>query len=304
MFEQLPKPPKPTENVKTGRSPIDRVGAALSTALWEHAGDPDAPMPYRKLLDANATPFERVKSLFAIVRDVVPDPVFEKLTNGRYHHDASGLPFDPAQYEFDSRKVGSGSECNVYRLISLDPGAPSLVIKIDNGIRRDVDVLIERGKELQSEHAEMREWYKDLPEFIPDELQFIAKSPTGGRNALFTVQQFLGTKDQIHDLIRGQSREALIELLRRDAQARADFLIFASVTLEKAEMNGETIDTLGDRNIVLIDQADGSRALRYLDPHGKYRLSEVSEHKRQLLRADLDFLREVSQVLKETETAK
>lgn len=261
-------------------------------------------MPYRKLLDTNTTPFERVKSLFAIMRDVVPDPVFEKLTSGRYHHDTSGLPFDPAQYEFDSRKVGSGSECNVYRLISLDPTAPSLVIKIDNGVRRDVGVLIERGKELRSEHAEMREWYRELPEFIPDELQFIAKSPTGGRNALFTVQQFLGTKDQIHDLIRGQSQETLIELLRQDAKARADFLVFASVTLEKAEVDGETIDTLGDRNIVIIDQADGSKALRYLDPHGKYRLSEVSKHRRALLRADLDFLREVSQTLKETETAK
>ena len=291
MFESPAGKSTPEEKtVKTGRNPLDRVGAALSTALWEHAGDPEAPAPYSTLIDPEAGPFQRTKALFGILRDVVPDAVFNKLTRGRYQHHGEVLPIDPKRYQFETKKVGSGSECSVYRLTSLDPAQPSFVIKIDNGVRRDVDVLVERGKELRAEHAEMREWYRDIPEFIPDEMQFIGKSPTGGRNALFTLQEYIGTADQIHDLFRGQTKAELIDILRQDPALRATFLTFASVTLEKAEIAGEMIDSIGDRNIVMIDQADGGKALRYLDPHGKYKLATVSEKKRQVLQADLDFL--------------
>ncbi len=298
MFEQ-PGKVAAEDTKKKPRSPVDRVGAALSTALWEHAGDPGAPAPFSRLTDPHLGPFERTKALFAILRDAVPDTVFETLTKGRYHYDTSDLPIDPEKYEFDTRKVGSGSECNVYRLTSLDPERPSLVIKIDNGIYRGVDVLVERGKELRAEREEMADWYQSVPGFIPEELQFIAKSPTGGRNALFTIQEYAGTADQIHDLFQGQPKEVLIEILKKDPVLRDSFLNFARVTLEKADEQGEVIDTIGDKNIVLIDQADNTKVLRYLDPHGKYVLSEVSEKKQRLLQADLDFLREVSAAVQE-----
>lgn len=298
MFEQPPQP-TPFQGKKKQRSPIDRVGAALSTALWEHAGDPGAPAPFSRLTDSHLGPFERTKALFAILRDAIPDSVFEKLTQGRYQYRGEVLPIDPNKYEFDSRKVGGGSECNVYRLTSLDPNQPSLVIKIDNGVHRGVDVLVERGKELRAERDEMAEWYQSVPEFIPEEFQFIAKSPVGGRNALFTIQEYAGTVDQIHDVFRGQSQAELIALLKNDPVLRRSFLDFARITLEKADRSGEVIDTIGDKNIVLIDQSDGMKTLRYLDPHGKYLLNETSDKKKKLLQADLDFLREVSAAVQE-----
>lgn len=290
MFER-PTNPAPDDLKKKRPNPVDRVGAALSTALWEHAGSPDAPAPFSRLVDSKAGPFERTKALFAILRDAIPDSLFEKLTQGRYQYHGEVLPIDPKAYDFDTKKVGSGSECNVYRLTSLDPSRPSLVIKIDNGVYRGVDVLINRGKQLRAEREEMSEWYQSVPGLIPEELQFIAKSPAGGRNALFTIQEYAGTADQIHDLFRGYSRTELIEILKNDSSLRELFLNFARVTLEKAAECGEVIDTIGDRNIVLIDQPDNTKALKYLDPHGKYVLSEVSEKKKKLLQADLDFLR-------------
>lgn len=302
MFESL-KPSKKEPDAREKESfswKLERLGAAGANALWEHTDNPDAPMPLDRLFDPKLGKFKRAEAFFATCRDMIPDGLFARITSGRYQYDGSVLPIDPARYQFDEKKVGNGAECNVYKLTSLDPEQPSLVIKIDNGLRRGVDVLVERGKQIRTEFEEKKEWYRELPDLIPEELQFISKSPRGGRNALFTIQEYYGTADQIHDLFRGYPKAELIEILRSDPALSESFRVFAKITLDRVESHDEVIDTIGDRNVVLVDQPDGTRVLRLLDPHiVKHPSRPPNELERNLVQADLDFLREVSAAVQE-----
>ncbi|MFZ1626460.1 MAG: hypothetical protein WAT81_01485 [Candidatus Moraniibacteriota bacterium] len=301
MFE-TPKPPQEKPKVpKQGLSwKLVRVGSAAANAMWEHVDNPDAPSPHETLLDNRQGKFVRAQALFSVLRDAIPDPLFKKLTGGHYEYKGDVLPIDPALYRFEAEKVGNGAECNVYKLISLDPERPTLVIKIDIDVRRSVDVLVARGKQIRDEYEEKKEWYRELPDLIPEEMQFISKSPRGGRNALFTIQEYFGTADQIHDLFRGQTKTELIALLKRDPELRVQFQTFARITLERAADQDEVIDTLGDKNVVLVDQPDGHQQLRLLDPHVvKYPKRPVNANEEKLILADLDFLREVSAALEE-----
>lgn len=296
---EVPKPQeKPSEKRGLGWK-VERVGAAAASAIWDHVDDPEAAPPYDILFNENIGKFTRTKALFAILRDVVPDALFEKITRGRYQYHGEVLPVDPNRYQFEVGKIGAGAECNVYKLTSLDPEYPSLVIKIDNGPRRDVDTLLERGKKIRSECEEVKEWYRELPGLIPEELQFIAKSPRGGRNALFTLQEYAGTADQIHDVFHGYDSPAqLAEIIRDDPELLETFRKFIRVTLEHAENRDEFIDTAGDRNLVLIDQPDGRKVLRLLDPHAtKHPRHPVNNKESVLMEVDLVFLRTLQSIL-------
>ncbi len=291
---------------------LERVGAAAASALWEHTDNPDAPMPLDSLFDANLSRFKRAEAFFAVCRDMIPDGLFDWLTNGRYRYDGNVLPIDPDRYHFDEKKIGTGAECNVYKLTSLDSDRPSFVIKIDNGLRRGADTLVERGKQIRSEYEEKKKWYRDLPDLIPDELQFISKSPRGGRNALFTIQEYLGSATEIHDLFQDYTPEQLAALAAEHSDLRQTLLTFAQITLERAITHDEMVDTLGRNNVAVIDRPGGAR-LMLIDTHVVQHPAHpaypgqgerIAEHLRFLhkLVAELEALPEVSSVpVSETE---
>lgn len=277
---------------------VRRTADAADTAFFEHEDNPDASPPWETLFDSKKGKFRRVQALFSVLRDAVPDPIFRRLTGDRYEYQRAALPVNPDRYEFDVRKIGNGEECNVYKLVSLDPEYPTLVIKIDNTTTQDADRLVARSKEIRGEYEEKRGWYRELSGLIPEELQFIGKSPRGGRNAVFTIQEYFGMADQIHDLFRGYSKEVLLKILRSDPELRVSFLAFVRITLDRAASHDEAVDTLGDKNVVLVDGEDGRRDLRLLDSHGvKHPDHPVNEDEGRRIHADLEFLREVSAAL-------
>jgi hypothetical protein len=270
------------------KAPMEKVSRAAENAFFNYREDPDTKEAWDALFDGEAWKFVRVQAAFTLLRSLVSDDVFERMTGGRYTYQGDVLPIDPSLYEFDEERLGGGYECNVFRLISLDPERPSLVIKIDHIITHDTDRLLERAKQLRSEYEEKREWYRELPGLIPDESQFIAKSPRGGKPALFTVQEFLGGRGDIRDLFRGIDREELLGILRGDDQLRERFHRFAEITLEHAREHDEMIDTLGDKNLVLADRGDRTELI-FLDPHGsKHPSSDTRDADR--IQADLRYL--------------
>ncbi len=296
----------PKKIIETVKKKAQLVPVAAEDAFFEHRERPDAPAPWEKLVAPDVPQFERTRALFAILRDAVPDPVFKRLTGTRYEYQGEVLPIDPARFQFESKKVGNGGECMVYKLTALDPASPSYVIKIDQRSgAKTVDELVARGKQVKEEYETEREWYRDLPGLIPEELQFIAKSPRGGGNALFTIQEYYGTAEEIRDLFRGYQRDELIHILRSDPKLAETFRTFATLTLERAERDGVVVDTLGDRNVVLVDRPVGEREIHILDPHAMKDLRQPKYPEQTgRIQADLDFLREVSAELEETETAK
>lgn len=300
MFE-TPQPKKKPDEKRGLGTKVERVGIAATNAFWDHVDNPNAASPYGTLFDESLGKFARTQALFAVLRDTVPDALFNKMTGNRYQYREEILPIDPKRYQFEARKIGAGAECNVYKLTSLDPECSSLVIKIDNGSRRDVNTLLERGKQIRSEYEAVNSWYQELPDFIPKEMQFIAKSPRGGRNALFTVQEYAGTADQIHDVFRGyDSPIQLAEIIKNDAELLETFRKFIQITFEHIESHDELIDTIGDKNLVLIDRPGERKALRFLDPHSvKHPQRPVNEKESARIQSDIAFLKTLQGALGE-----
>ncbi len=140
-FELIP------ESVK---KPARRVRAAADAAFLQYAQHegPVIAEPWKVVMDSSKGKYARTKALFAAIRDMVPDTLFHQLTGTRYEFQGENIPIDPAKYELEERQIGSGSENNVYKLTSLDPQRPSLVVKVDRTGTEDVDALLERGKEV------------------------------------------------------------------------------------------------------------------------------------------------------------
>ncbi|MFZ2300203.1 MAG: hypothetical protein WAW00_03675 [Candidatus Moraniibacteriota bacterium] len=243
---------------------------------------------------------KRVVALFSIIRSIVPDDVFNRLTGNSFVLQKDMLPIDPAQYLFEERKVGEGGECHVYRLASQDSGKPSLVIKIDQ-MRGATEKLLKLGTKLHNAYEEQKTWYAAIPDFVPDEYQFIARGPRGGERALFTIQEFFGDASKIQDLF-DIPQDELLALLREDMRLAETFRLFASITVAQAEQHDRMIDTLGNKNVSLIDTQSGKRLI-LLDPHTTYHPSKEESIKRNALRSDLTYLKNTLTLLNTTKEA-
>jgi hypothetical protein len=284
--------------VESFKAPIEKVARAAENAFFNYRENPSTEEAWGVLFDSDKGKFARTQAAFTMLRSLVSDSVFERMTGGQYAYQGDVLPIDPEKYSFDEKRLGGGYECNVYRLISLDPGRPSLVIKIDQTITNDTDRLLKRAKQLRSEYEEKREWYHELPGLIPEESFFISKSPRGGKPALFTIQEFMGGADEMRDFFRGIGREELLEILRSDEQLKERFCRFAEITLERAREHDEMIDTLGDKNLVLTERS-GKAGLVVLDTHDIKHPSDLKRADR--IQADLRYLADLLRDLRTSE---
>jgi hypothetical protein len=281
------------------KAPIEKVARAAENAFFNYRENPSTEEAWDALFDSKTRKFVRAQAAFTMLRSLVSDSVFERMTGGRYAYQRDVLPIDPEQYSFDEERLGGGYECNVYKLISHDPERPSLAIKINQSRASDTDDLLERGKVIRSEYEEKREWYRELPGLIPDEAFFIGKSPRGGKSAFFTVQEFMGGADNMRDMFRGINREELLGILRSDEQLKERFCRFVEITLERAREHDEMIDTLGDKNLVLVERG-GRAELVVLDTHDiKHPSSDPMDADR--IQADLRYLADLLRDLKPLE---
>lgn len=223
---------------------------------------------------------------------MIPDRIFHTVTGERYVFQNDQMAIDPEQYELEEGRIGAGYECTVYKLASRIPDRPSLVLKVDHTGTENVDVLLERGKQVRAEWETIKGWYQDVPGFVPDEFYFIGQSPIGGRNALFTIQEYFGTKDELRDFFRDVTDERLLIILKRDPTFRENFITFAQVTLDRAEQYDELIDTYGENNLVLAEREEGSQLI-LLDPHVVKHPKTAPPHEKEAFAEHLQYLRDM-----------
>lgn len=285
-FEFIPEPIK---------KPLRKVRAAADQSFLRYAktegeirGD-----PWKIILDTKQGKFIRTQALFSVLRDMIPDRIFHTVTGERYVFQNDQIAIDPEQYELEEGRIGAGYECTVYKLASRIPDRPSLVLKVDHTGTENVDVLLERGKQVRAEWEMIKGWYQDVPGFVPDEFYFIGQSPIGGRNALFTIQEYFGTKDELRDFFHDVTDERLLIILKRDPTFRENFITFAQVTLDRAEQYDELIDTYGENNLVFAEREEGSQLI-LLDPHVvKHPKGTEVIHERETMRHYLRYLRDM-----------
>jgi hypothetical protein len=282
-------------SIESMKVPVKKMVKAAENAFFNHERGMGIEEAWNALIDPNAGKFRRTQAAFAVIRSIVPDVVFEKLTGQHYKYHDDVLPIDPEKYVFDEKMIGGGFECNVYRLNSLDPTHPSLVIKIDQFVSRSTDKLLARAREVKDDYEKKREWYRELPTLIPDEYHFIGKSPRGGKKAFFTIQEFLGSTDMMRDVFRGIDKEGLLEVLRKNLRLREEFKKFVEITARHAREKDEMIDTIGDKNLALVERGSDVSII-LLDPHvTKHPIADEKESAR--IQADLVYLEDVAAAL-------
>lgn len=265
--EPKPAPPSPERGYRERmHRKLGRLFLAARDAFFEHADNPDAPVPWGVLADSRANKFDRTKALFSIVRNMVPDAVFKKLTFGHYEYYPERLPVESQHYQFETKRLDSGKECDVYRLLSLRPDHPSLVIKIDRMALQNFTALNQRRQHLHAEYNEKRQWYQEIPELIPEEAHFVGPSPRGKQLALLTLQEYFGLASEIHDLFQGYTAEELVALSDKYPDFQKTLLAFARITVERAVTHDEMVDTLGQKNVSVVDRPEGPRLI-LLDAH-------------------------------------
>jgi len=242
----------------------------------------------------------RVRSFFETLRTIIPENVFSRLID-KTQKTTDAFAIDPAKYTFDEKIIAPGGECHVYTLHSLEATVPSLVIKIDTCKTRNIDTLFRRAQYVQHDYETLKEWYQAIPTLIPEEYHFIGKTPPaiGHRSAFFTLQKFFGNADNIQDVFRGIDKETLLQILRTNTRLQADFRKFVDITKQHAVQHDAMVDTLGDKNVALIQQ-EKEMHLMVLDPHHILHPATTDRKNHAKLMADLQYLEDIVTALDST----
>jgi hypothetical protein len=273
----------------------EKLRKAADDAFYEHGNSADKTIAWENLNNREERIFLRVKALFALCRNVLPDTLVDTLTKDRYAYSTEQMPIDLEQYELEEKVLDVGGESRIYKLISRDANKPSLVIKIDLRTgSKNTEELLSRAREIRQDYAQKIEWYQRIPNFVPDEFHFIAAAPQGGKPALYTLQEFYGGGNSLRDFFRSYSISEVLSVVQTDMQFREQLMEFIDITLLHAEDN-EMIDTLGKNNVILVEE-EGAHRLVLLDTHSTIHPKTDRIHNDQANK-DLDYLRKIKKAL-------
>lgn len=220
-----------------------------------------------EILSPETSKSKKVLAFLRLVRDVLPGLENSK-ENLKFFRDLSQIPVDPKNYEFKD-SVGEGGECSVFLLESKRSERQSIVMKVYRRTDENSDELVRRGNKLRTEYLQIKEWYKDLPDLVPEETMIVAKdvrkTPFTPRSpALVIFQKFFG--GELRDLFSGFNPGELESIMQEDPEFAAKLRLFAEISLQHEQETGELVDTFGDKNICITKQG-GKHRLIILDPH-------------------------------------
>ncbi|MDQ5961284.1 MAG: hypothetical protein QG581_205, partial [Patescibacteria group bacterium] len=78
--------------------PVKKMVKAAENAFFNYERGVSVEEAWSALVDPNAGKFRRTQAAFAVIRSIVPDVVFEKLTGQHYKYHDDVLPIDPEKY--------------------------------------------------------------------------------------------------------------------------------------------------------------------------------------------------------------
>ncbi len=250
----------------------------------------------KDLVSLDQNPQRKAIAFFSVLRHFIPDELFHRITNGHFQHQGdTQLSIDPDLYSLQEERVGEGEQCHVYKLLSQDPERPSLVAKFEKKWG-NLQFLLDRAKKVRSEYEEIRSWFEDIPDFIPEEFRFIGKTPFGGRKGVIVIQKFFGDSTKIKDLFRSVDKGSLLQTLQNNPSLEKTFRAFVQDTLSQLDKDGRMIDILGKDNVALIEDTDGPHLI-LLDPHVIHNINKVPKEIQKELLGHITYLQEIVEAL-------
>lgn len=206
-------------------------------------------------------------------------------------YDAGKLPIDPKNYEFKPM-IGMGGESKVYPIMSKSPELPSWIMKIYRKEKGSTSELVEQGKKIKEEYEKIKDWYKAIPDAVPQEHMIIADDPKVHEPRLIILREFIS--EEIIDIFEDISEYQLCELLKRDHKLRNAYQKFCEITLLHEQQSHEMIDVLGKKNISLLRNGDRYKFI-ILDPHIIYSTKTSRKDRIERLKRHLNFMIEMAE---------
>lgn len=156
----------------------------------------------------------------------------------------SNLPLSAKKPEL----VGYGGECFVFKIDHENPR----VVKVDmSSIKMSTDEKIARVKELENEHAQIKEWFGNIDRFVLPSSFLIGKMPYRGKAAVGVVQPYV---EDMRGVFEDFEEEELVELFEHDADFRNSFIAVADKVDEVYSETNSGIDLGGIRNVVIVNK--------------------------------------------------
>lgn len=213
------------------------------------------------IADPQEHKFQKFTAFLRIAKEIVPDFIQEKYRESLY--DTSKLPFNLEEFSYEGR-IGMGGENYVFLFESKEKDTPSFVFKTDYRDSCDADDLLEVAKKRKKEYEWMKERFSEMPDLIPEEHFLITENPKKDRCGIVaSIQKFMG--HNLRDLL-STPLEDIREMCKENKELRRDIKKFTSVNMKMYE-EGNIIDFLGKKNVVLAKNEEEKEKLIFLDPH-------------------------------------
>jgi hypothetical protein len=233
--------------------------------------------------------YKKVVAATQLLLELVPDKVSEKIKSILDNQDYDKLPFDFDQYDF-REKIGKGFVSKVHLLQAKEEGDPSYVVKIGYNQTGSVEELQNIAQSQHTEYEKIRETYKDIDEFIPDELSMITTDKKNNKPVIATVQEYLGKN--MRDFFSEIRREELQSMLEKNESFRNEFMKFSEITLRIAEEKNEIIDLVGNKNLSVIEKNKEPHLL-FIDPHHISSVASDDKNRIEKLQKALTYIEEI-----------
>lgn len=161
--------------------------------------------------------------------------------------------------------------------------------------RKELEKIASRTR---TEYELIRSWYECIPGFVPPELTIITHSHRKSLPAVVTLQPFIaGKKRGIFEDFTGEG----LTLELNSNGLKEKFIGFAQRTLERFHETGDSIDILGEANVMVVEN-HSTASLVLIDPHNIYNLDQLRQEDPDKARRLERRIDELSLILSKVET--
>jgi hypothetical protein len=235
--------------------------------------------------------FAKAVRFFELLKKFVPEGLADDKKYRNFFRDISLLPIDPKHYRFRGR-VGSGRQSDVFLLEDIDDGKNSLVLKLVYSGTHDPEKLTRQIDKIRAAHETIQEWYRSIPNFIPEQHGMIIESLqrlSERRPAIAIVQKFMGAS------VRDAAEELPISewkrLVKEHPHLLKELKDFLRITKMKLEETGNVVDIPGKRNLSLA-RVRGEPHLAFLDSSDLFKFDDLNQKQKNLVRERMRLLEE------------
>lgn len=237
----------------------------------------------------NLLGFDQFVSVLRAVRDLLPKSLIAGKNFAGFFRDLSRLPIDPKHYELKNL-VASGWRSDVFLLEPREQDKQSLVLKLEYSGAEDLKALEQRASQISGNAQKIRNWYGEIPDFIPDQLTVTMSNfqKLGGDGPVIaTIQKFYG--ENIRDLATEISLQEWKQITERYPELLANLKTFVQITKAQLEKTGELADITGHKNLALVD-AKSAPHLLFLDLNDTAEFSKLNQRKKNFVAKRISYL--------------